>query len=130
MKTTLKTLSIFLCALLLSVGLAACSDDTDPAEAEVFTDVYKGKISYVNLKTDKKISANDGKVTVVKLGNSYSFHFNNGIPDLTNIKFSKKDDNTFVSIGSDGLKGIKIDESKLHILYVKGKETWTADCTR
>ena len=45
MKTTLKTLSIFLCALLLSVGFAACSDDTDPAEAKVFTDVYKGKIS-------------------------------------------------------------------------------------
>ncbi|MGF0097456.1 hypothetical protein ACQRD6_03765 [Prevotella sp. SGI.027] len=130
MKTTLKTLSIFLCALLLSVGFAACSDDTDPAEAKVFTDVYKGKISYVNLKTDKKITANDGKVTVTKLGNSYSFFFNNGIPDLTNIKFSKQGDNTFVSIGSDGLKGIKIDESTLHILYVKGKETWTADCTR
>lgn len=130
MKTTLKTLSIFLCALLLSVGFAACSDDTDPAEAKVFTDVYKGKISYVNFKTDKKITANDGKVTVTKLGNSYSFFFNNGIPDLINIKFAKKDDNTFVSIGSDGLKGIKIDKSTLHILYVKGKETWTADCTR
>ncbi len=130
MKTTLKTLSIFLCALLLSVGFAACSDDTDPAEAKVFTDVYKGKISYVNFKTDKKITANDGKVTVTKLGNSYSFFFNNGIPDLINIKFSKQGDNTFVSIGSDGLKGIKIDKSTLHILYVKGKETWTADCTR
>lgn len=130
MKTTLKTLSIFVCALLLSVGFAACSDDTDPAEAEVFTDVYKGKISYKNRKTDKNISANDGKVTVTKLGNSYSFFFNNGIPDLINIKFAKEDDNTFVSLGSDGLKGIKIDESKLHILYVKGKETWTADCNR
>lgn len=130
MKTTLKTLSIFLCTLLLSVGFAACSDDTDPAEAKVFTDVYKGKISYVNFKTDKKITANDGKVTVTKLGNSYSFFFNNGIPDLTNIKFSKQGDNTFVSIGSDGLKGIKIDKSTLHILYVKDKETWTADCTR
>ena len=130
MKTTLKTLSIFLCTLLLTVGFAACSDDTDPAEAKVFTDVYKGKISYVNFKTDKKITANDGKVTVTKLGNSYSFFFNNGIPDLTNIKFSKQGDNTFVSIGSDGLKGIKIDESKLHIFYLKGKETWTADCNR
>lgn len=130
MKTTLKTLSIFLCTLLLTVGFAACSDDTDPAEAKVFTDVYKGKISYVNFKTDKKITANDGKVTVTKLGNSYSFFFNNGIPDLTNIKFSKQGDNTFVSIGSDGLKGIKIDKSSLHILYVKGKETWTADCNR
>lgn len=130
MKTTLKTLSIFVCTLLLTVGFAACSDDTDPAEAKVFTDVYKGKISYVNFKTDKKITANDGKVTVTKLGNSYSFFFNNGIPDLTNIKFSKQGDNTFVSIGSDGLKGIKIDKSSLHILYVKGKETWTADCTR
>ena len=129
MKTTLKTLSIFLCTLLLTVGFAACSDDTDPAEAKVFIGDYKGKITYVNLETDKKISANDGKVTVVKLGNSYTFHFNNGIPDLTNIKL-KQDDNTFVSIGSDGLKGIKIDESKLHIFYLKGKETWTADCTR
>ena len=130
MKTTLKTLSIFVCTLLLTVGFAACSDDTDPAEAKVFTDVYKGKISYVNFKTGKNIPANDGKVTVTKLGNSYSFFFNNGIPDLINIKFSKQGDNTFVSIGSDGLKGIKIDKSSLHILYVKGKETWTADCTR
>lgn len=43
MKTTLKTLSIFLCALLLSVGFAACSDDTDPAKPKCSQTFIKEK---------------------------------------------------------------------------------------
>lgn len=130
MKSKLKLFTLFLFSLFLTTGFVACSDDTDPTDQTIFVDSYKGKITYLNVGSGKKVSADDGKVIVSKLGDTYSFRFDNGIPDLTGIKFEKKDDNTFVSLGSDGLKGIKITASELHILMVKGGETWTADCKR
>ncbi len=113
----------------MSITLASCSSDTDPADVDVFLGTYKGQIGYVNVSPAKNISANDGQVIVKKVGSSYSFYFNNDIPDLTGIKFEKKDDNTYVSIGT-GLTGITISASKLNMLVVKGTETWTANCTR
>lgn len=130
MKTKIKALSILLFSLFLTVGFISCSDDTDPADQKVFADTYKGKISYISIADKKNISADDGKVLVTKLGNTYSFKFDNGIPDLNNIKFEDKGDNTYVSIGSSGLNGITITASKLTMLVVKDGKTWTANCSR
>ena len=130
MKSKLKLFTLFLFSLFLTTGFVACSDDTDPTDQTIFVDSYKGKITYFNKESGKRVSADDGKVIVSKLGDTYSFRFDNGIPDLTGIKFKKKDDNIFVSLGSEGLEGIKITASELHIVMVKGSETWTADCRR
>ena len=90
---------------------------------------YKGSISYTAINPAKHITATDGKVIVNKIGSTYSFHFDHKIPDLTGIKFEKKDDNTYISIGT-GIKGITITKDKLTMLVTKGGETWTANCDR
>jgi hypothetical protein len=129
MKTTIKTLSLLVISLLISVAFAACSDDTDPADSDVFAGTYKGRVSYTSVDPAKSITAEDGEIIVTKVGSTYNFHFNKSIPDLKGVKFEKKGDNTYVSIGS-GLTGITINESKLNMLVVKGGETWTANCKR
>jgi hypothetical protein len=63
------------------------------------------------------------------VGDTYSFAFSNSIPDITGVKFEKKDDNTYISIGT-GVTGINITANSLKMLVVKGDETWTANCTR
>lgn len=129
MKKTMKSLSFLLLSVLTVLVAASCSSDTDPADVDVFVGTYKGTITYTSINPAKAISADDGQIIVSKVGSSYSFHFNKDIPDLNNVKFEKKDDNTYISIGT-GLTGITITASKLNMLVVKGGETWTANCTR
>lgn len=114
-------------AMLMAVSFASCSKDTDPTSTDFFIGTYKGSISYSS--GDKKISTDNGKVVVSKVGDSYSFHFDNSIPDLTGVKFERKDDHTYISIGS-GLTGITISKSSLTMLVVKDGATWTANCSR
>lgn len=129
MKTKFKTLISMLTTVLLLFVVTSCSKDTDPADTDIFAGVYSGTISYLSVNPSKRIGPLEGKVTVTKLGSSYSFHFDNGIPDLTGVKFEKKDDNTYIGIGS-GFSGITINASSLHMLVTKDGETWTADCHR
>lgn len=131
MKGNFKLFGVlFLMTLMIAGAFSSCSKDTDPADVDVFVGEYKGKISYVKLGNDR-IASDEGKVLVTKVGKTYNFHFNKGIPDLTGIKFSKKDDNTLISISS-GFKGegITITKKKLVMVVVKGGETWTANCSR
>lgn len=126
---TIKFLSLCLMTCLLVFAFTSCGKDTDPAEKDLFIGTYKGHISYTSIDPIKHLDAPDGKVIVTKIGDTYSFHFSDDIPDLTGIKFEKKNDNSYVSIGS-GLTGITISESNLTMLVVKGGETWTANCKR
>ena len=111
------------------MSFSACSSDTDPADTDLFVGDYKGDISYTSLKPAEHIKASDGKVIVTKVGSSYSFHFDHGIPDLKGVKFEKKDDHTLISVGS-AFKGITITKDKLTMLVSKDGNTWTANCTR
>ncbi|MGI6074713.1 MAG: hypothetical protein ACOYEA_08770 [Fermentimonas sp.] len=124
----LSKISLLALATFMMVGLSACSDDTDPADVDVFVGNYKGKISYVKLGEETKSNEN-GTVNVSKVGDTYNFIFSDGIPSITGVKFEKKDDNTFISIGS-GLTGITITENKLVMGVAKDGATWTANCTR
>lgn len=107
--------------------MASCTKDTSPADRDLFVGTYKGTISYND--GEKDIADDDGRVTVTKVGESYSFLFGTGIPDLTNVKFQKSTDDTYVSVG-DGLTGITISASALKILVINDGRTWTANCTR
>lgn len=129
MKATIKTLTMLCFSLLLTVCFSACSSDTDPADTDLFVGTYKGTVSYTMIKPIKHIESKEGKVVVTKVGSTYSFHFDHDIPDLKNVQFEKKDDNTLISIGSS-LKGITITKDKLVMLVNKDGETWTANCTR
>ncbi|MBO9673434.1 MAG: hypothetical protein J7577_08315 [Sphingobacteriaceae bacterium] len=124
MKKTVQILSMLLIALTVMVS---CKKDTDPADRDFFVGTYKGTVSYKNNETT--INSTDGKVTVSKIGETYSFYFGNGIPDITGVRFEKSGDNTYVSIGS-GVTGITIDASTLKMLVSKDGQTWTANCTR
>lgn len=116
-------------ALLIAimVVIASCSKDKSPAESDFFIGTYKGSISYA--QGEDLTSDTDGRVTVVKVGNSYTFDFGSGIPNITGVKFEKGDDNTYVSIG-EGLTGITITAHSLKALVVNERGAWTADCTR
>lgn len=129
MKKVLRIFSILFCLLMTTAVFTSCSKDTDPADVDLFVGTYKGHIGYTNIKPAKSISTDNGKVMVKKVGATYSFHFSNDIPDLNNVKFEKKDDNTYISVGT-GLSGITITASKLTMLVIKGGESWTANCTR
>ncbi len=125
MKKQIGLLSAFLVALMMFT--VSCSKEKGPSDSDFFVGTYKGSISYTDggeIKSDS-----DGRVTVVKVGNSYSFDFGSGIPNITDVRFEKKDDNTYISIGS-GLTGITVTASTLKIFVTNSKGTWTADCSR
>ncbi len=109
------------------VIMASCSKDTDPSETDVFVGTYEGTISFND--DEKTITDEDGRVTVAKAGDTYSFVFGSGIPDITGVKFERSDDNTYVSIG-EGLTGITISANSLNMLVINDRGTWTADCSR
>jgi len=125
MKNLMRILGALLIAtLIFTIG---CSKDDDPADNDFFVGTYNGNITFNN--GSETITDSDGRVTVVKVGDSYSFDFGSNIPNITGVKFQKKDDNTYVSIG-DGITGITVTASTLKMLVSNNKGTWTADCTR
>ena len=80
---------------------------------------------------NRKKSADNGAVTVIKTGNDYYFRFSDGIPDLKGVSFKKEGDNTLVNIDlKDGVKLIRINASSLNILYTTDGKTWTANASR
>lgn len=116
-------------ALIIAIIMvtASCSKDKSPADTDLFVGTYNGAISYTDGK--EVTSDSDGRVTVVKVGNSYTFDFGSGIPNITGVKFEKKNDNVYVSVG-EGLTGITITANSLKMLVANDRGTWTADCTR
>jgi len=124
-----KTIQIFSMLMIAMTIIVSCKKDTDPATKDFFVGTYKGDVSYKKDGTSIVSADGDGKITVSKVGETYNFYFGSGIPDLTGVKFEKKGDNSYVSIGS-GLTGITIDASTLKMLVIKDGATWTADCTR
>ncbi|MBA5793307.1 hypothetical protein H1R17_03065 [Flavobacterium sp. xlx-214] len=63
------------------------------------------------------------------MGNKYNFLFSDDIPDITGIEI-EKNDNTAVMVGSTDTHYIRINASKLTILYLKDNASWTADTNR
>ena len=125
MKKSMKLLgTLFVAILFFAVG---CSKDDDPADNDFFVGTYNGTITFND--GSQTTTDQDGRVTVVKVDDSYTFDFGSGIPNITGVKFQKKDDNTYISIGN-GVTGRTITASKLKMLVSNDKGTWTADCTR
>ena len=121
-----KLLSLLAVISLGVLVLASCSKDDDPKDNDLFVGTYKGRVSYSN--GDESISNNDGSVTVVKVGDKYTFNFSDGIPSINN-KEIKKGQNSFTLDWDEG-SIITIDESKLTINMIKGGELWSANLTR
>lgn len=125
MKNRIKVLgAVIMVTLMFSV---ACSKDDDPADNDLFVGTYNGTITFNN--DGETITDDDGRVTVVKVDDSYSFDFGSNIPNITGVKFQQEDDNTYVSVG-DGLTGITITASSLKMLVSNNTGTWTANCSR
>jgi hypothetical protein len=125
MKNRIKLLgTVIIAILMVSV---ACSKDDDPADNDLFVGTYNGTITFNN--GEETIADDDGRVTVVKVDDSYSFDFGSSIPNITGVKFQQADDNTYVSVG-EGLTGITITASSLKMLVSNSQGTWTADCSR
>lgn len=122
-----KTVQIFSMLLIALTVMVSCKKDTDPADRDFFVGTYNGTVSYRDGSTT--INSSDGKVTVSKVGETYSFYFGSGIPDITGVRFQESGDNSYVSVGS-GLTGISINASTLRILVSNNGKTWTADCKR
>lgn len=122
MKKTIKGLTVFLFSTVL---IMSCSKDNDPVDDNLFVGTYKGSVSYSETSGNTEISTDDGRVTLVKVGDTYNFDFSDGIPSLKGIKIDKNEN---ILISSDG--GIRIDEGNLIIAYTKDGEVWGANCTR
>ena len=123
MKKLLSLLAVIGIGILV---LASCSKDDDPKDNDLFVGKYKGRVSYIS--GDESISNDDGSVTVVKVGNKYSFNFSDGIPSIKD-KEIKKGENSFTLDWDEG-SVITIDESNLNINMVKDGAIWSANCTR
>ncbi len=124
----MKKAFVFFAITILSLTLlsvSSCKDD-DPKDNVLFTGTYKGRISYT--KGLKIISEKDGKVTVNKVGDKYSFNFSNDIPSLKGIKIEKGENKFDINWGSGSI--ITIDAHKLHLFMTKDGEIWTANCSR
>jgi len=125
MKNAVKVIGALVMASLMFV--VSCDKDTDPAETDLFVGTYEGTITFND--DERTITDEDGRVTVTKVGDSYSFIFGSGIPDITGVRFERDDDNTYVSVG-EGLTGIRITANSLNMLVTNDTGTWTADCSR
>lgn len=125
MKKIIGLVSLF---ALLIVLLNSCSKDKGPADSDLFVGTYKGSISYKSDTEDKSTTV--GSVTVAKVNDSYSFAFSDGIPNITDIRFEKENDEFNINVGNSGTSYIRINSGKLVILYNKDGRTWTANCTR
>ena len=125
MKNYIKFLSVLLIATFVFIS---CRKDDAPADNNLFVGTYNGTISYLTAGENK--STDNGKVTVVKVGNNFNFVFSDGIPDLKGVQFKNDGDNTVISIDDDASKFIRITASKLSIVYAKDQAVWTADCNR
>ncbi len=122
MKKSMKLLGM----LFFVVALAAsCDNDNDPADDNLFAGQYQGSVSYADPESSTNISTEDGQVTVVKVGDSYTFNFSDGIPMLKDIKM-EKNQNTLIS--TDG--AININESTLDIVFTRDGKVWGANCSR
>ncbi|MCJ7467521.1 MAG: hypothetical protein MUO53_12610 [Maribacter sp.] len=110
---------------MITMLLASCSKNNDPTDDNLFVGTYKGSVSYSETNSNTDITTSDGRVTLVKVGDSYNFDFSDGIPSLKGIKMEK---NQNVLVDSTGT--LRIDQGKLVIAYSKGSESWGADCTR
>ncbi len=122
MKKSMK----FLGMLFFVVALAAsCDNDNDPSDDNLFVGQYQGAVSYSDPENNTDVATDEGQVTVVKVGDSYTFNFSNDIPSLKDIEM-EKNQNTLVS--SDG--AINIDENNLTIVYTKDGKTWGATTSR
>ncbi|MGK6350227.1 hypothetical protein [Parapedobacter sp. DT-150] len=107
--------------------VVSCDEDTSPGDRDLFVGTYEGTITFND--DERTITDEDGRVTVAKAGESYSFVFGSGIPDITGVRFEESSDETYVSVG-EGLTGITISASSLNMLVTNDRGTWTADCSR
>lgn len=123
MKKLLSLLAVIALGVLV---LASCSKDDDPKDNDLFVGTYKGKVSYTN--GDETKSNDNGSVTVVKVGDKYTFNFSDGIPSIQNEEI-KKGENSFKLEWGEG-SIIIIDESNLSINMIKDGELWSANCKR
>jgi len=121
-----KTVQIFSMLLIALTVMVSCKKDTDPADRDFFVGTYRGTVTYS--KGDTQITSTDGKVTVTKVDDTYSFFFGNNIPDITGVKFQESG-NTYISVGT-GVIGITIDARTLKIGVANSNGTWTANATR
>lgn len=122
-----KQRSLFSVLIIAAAVFTACSKDDDPADNDLFVGTYRGTITFND--GEENITDSDGRVTVVKAGNSYNFDFGTGIPNITGVRFEENEDGTYVSVG-EGLTGITISASSLEMLVTNEQGTWTADCSR
>ncbi|MGS0527654.1 hypothetical protein ACU8V7_23195 [Zobellia nedashkovskayae] len=72
MKKTIKGLTVFLISTVL---IMSCSKDNDPVDDNLFVGTYKGSVSYSETSGNTEISTDDGRVTLVKVGDTYNFDF-------------------------------------------------------
>src|SRR5690606_33845414 len=98
MKITGKMFGMLLGILIFSsFAFVSCSSDDDsPADSDIFVGTYRGDVSYSN--GESNTSDENGRVTVVKVGNNYNFEFSNGIPSITGVEF-ERDGETLINVG-------------------------------
>lgn len=122
MKKSLKIFGMLFFAVAL---LVSCDKDNDPSDDNLFVGKYNGAVSYSDPDSNTNISTDDGRVTVVKVGDTYNFDFSDGIPSITGIKM-EKNQNTLISTD----KAIHIDENSVDIILTEDGKIWKASCTR
>ena len=127
-----KMLSIvtLICLFVVAISSISCSETDDPADNDFFVGTYKGNITYVDNNGGKK-TADNGSVTVIKVGGDYYFRFSDGIPDLKGVSFKKDGDHRLVNLDfKKGVQLIIINASSLKILYTKDGKKWIANTKR
>ena len=87
-------MGLLICLTLVAVS---CSKDNDPTDDNLFVGTYNGSVSYSEPDTETEISTDDGRVTVVKVGDNYRFDFSNGIPSINGVTM-EKNQNIFVLV--------------------------------
>lgn len=134
MKRILSTgLSLILFALAGLFAFSSCDKNTAPTDNWSFVGTYEGSVKFldINLKPGDTnvVSKTATKCTVLKTGDTYTFSFNEKVPDIVGLKF-KKDKDSFLSLSDTEVGAIKVTKDNLTIAFKNEKGSWAGSMKR
>lgn len=121
-------LFIPLAALSLSIILiTSCGkkDNTGDGSAGA-SGSFIGRVQYQDNSLD--VDRDNRLIRVLQVsGNTYKIEFYTGIPNITDFVLNKKNDSTWVSSDTTGLKNVTIEGKMLKINYQSNSQSWNVD---
>lgn len=104
--------------VLFALTFVSCHDDDGPPFIhKTLLTTYTGTLFYTNRSTNESIGDTAGTATIEYTGDSYSVHFSNDVPSITDLVFMNMG-GEYVSINaSNSVLGVTLDDPNLEVAF-------------